>query len=287
MRMTLSRRRATAASLVFVSCLGCAGPGPIARSSPEQLVREAGETSEIKIWLEGEDSEGPEPGFKRVIAALSPIMVKCQQQAGTYKLVVRTLRFTGPHEQAVANSPKPEFTHNAITEINCKAASGYLWGARVSYADHRFAQQSQKGVILLNLRTSFMTGPDWALYQTQQEPEWKERQAKLAAEAKLANDRFAEAERQRAEQKRLDDERERARQAQLVAARPSFRATLKSGVRVKWLEHFIESTKLPATGLVVELKRPLALIQVDIYHANGTTTTETRWIPIDELAQVD
>lgn len=278
------RRTALVLSSIVLALAQLAGCASVANRTPAEVVARVAKDSDLRITWFGPESENILFGFPVIERELEPILEKCKLQQGAPFSVRQSLRFAGPSLKRGGTGEKPEFTRIVTTEIHCKQAETTLWAARINYGDHRFYSDIQnRERIQLRLRTSYLSAE--ALAPRPLDEETKRRRAEAEAAARAANERYETDLRQKAEAKRLADERRQAYQAQLAAERPAFRAALQVGSRVRWLDHFTEPTQEPARGLVVELKRPLALVQFDVPTGGRATTTQTRWVTIDELAQ--
>lgn len=283
------RRSAGVALALF--CVGLAqltGCASVASSTPAEVVAGVAKNSDLRITWFGAEREDSLFGFPVVDRQLEPIQDKCRQQQGLPFAVRQSLRFAGPSLKKGGYGEKPEFVRTVTTEIQCKQGEAVLWVARINYGDHRFyADIQNRERIQLRLRTSFLLGE---AYVRQAEEAAKVRRADDAAAIKASREQYEEEQRRLTEVRRVEkerreveEERRQALRARLIAERPAFQAGLKTGARVQWLDHHAQSTGEPARGLIVEIKRPLALVQFDIPNGFGATTTQTRWVAIDEL----
>jgi hypothetical protein len=247
---------------------GCAGPSVSLSSSPETLAALASKQVTVVDWT------APDAklfGFPKVDHVFDPLVRRCELGGGTAVTQREVFIFKPERPELGKSAPGPwhAIQHALPSALTCMPPNGDLekdgWAVDISYR-HKFKWLMTDDNKLMDLwiKASFVTGSQLAerikLAQTKSDYE-KARQADLLQAARSQDQDMAAYLRRK----------EAARQA----AAPTFRNQLKVGDKTR-----LQDGGPQSTGLVVEIKRPLALVQFDQLLVNGESR---RWIRIDEL----
>jgi hypothetical protein len=249
--------------------VGCASSSVTLQDSPQKVAADVTKHPEVVEWT---DASSELYGFPKIEKTLAPLAKRCEM-TGLVPWIERDTFVFKPAAITDANravpGPRRSIKYALPTQLLCMASAGQpvgeSWGFEFSYRhQYRFFMAGQNKLMDIWIKPVFISGDELA----------KRAEAKRIA-AEDARRRIEELNAAAQVQERNLAEYVQRKDAERKSRIPSFRQNVKAGDRMQ-----LSRGGAGSTGLVVEVKRPLVLVQFDRMTINNESI---RWLNIEDI----
>lgn len=249
--------------------MGCASTSVSVTDTPQKVAADVAKLPEVVDWT---DANSTLFGFPQLEKKLLPLVKRCEL-TGAVPVVDResfTFKPTQVTDMGKAvPGPRYAIQRTLVSRVTCPAPAGQStsesWAIEIGYRhQYKWFMAGENKLMDIWIRPTYVSGDELA-----QRAESKRINAEYA---KLRQDEAKAAARQ---QERDMAEYIQRKNAERLARAPAFRQNLKVGDRAR-----LANSGEDSAGLVVEIKRPLALVQFDRMTVNNEAK---RWVNIDSI----
>jgi hypothetical protein len=248
---------------------GCATTQVTLQDAPQQVAAQATAYPNVVDWT---DASSTLFGFPRIEKALAPLAKRCELTGVTPRIERETFVFKPTSNTDTGKAvpgPRHAIQYTLPARLLCMAPDGQpasdSWAFEFSYKhQYKWFMAGENKLMDIWIKPSFVSGEELAK---------RAESKRIAAEyAKLRKEQLNAA--AQAQERDMAEYVQR-KNAERQARTPAFRQNVKAGDRMRLASGGSEST-----GLVVEVKRPLVLVQFDRMTVNNESK---RWIKIEDI----